>query len=97
MENLEKKVSSAGVVRNIALPCWFLSFWEQASLSSTPASLAPAYPCGPIPSEASAAPPFLNSHIKIFLKYTLNYVCFCVIVGMTVVESTDKVITATHV
>lgn len=55
---------SISIVRNISRPSWFLSFWVPASLSSTPASLAPAYSCGPIPSEASPVDPLLNSHTE---------------------------------
>lgn len=44
----------------IPKPSWCLSFWEQVSLSSTPASLAQACSCGPIPSEALLADLPLN-------------------------------------
>ena len=56
------KMLSTGIVRNVSAPSWFLSFWVQASLSSTPASPVPSYPCGPMSSEASAADPALDSH-----------------------------------
>lgn len=65
---------------NQASPSWFLFFWVKVGLSSTPASPAPACPCGPSPSGASQEDPPLNSHPRdttrqIVLKHHCRFVC----------------------